>query len=123
MGSDGAMVSLRWLSAVAIAGFAVGVPLTFGVVLRRDTLSASEAEALVAPFKALDGAGVEACFAGSVADDLFRLVGDLARHDAADVLGGGLSADEVAALSCYLRCCNHSRRLRRGSCRTTDAGS
>ena len=76
-----------------------------GVVLRRDTLSASEAEALVAPFKALDGAGVEACFAGSVADDLFRLVGDLARHDAADVLGGGLSADEVAALSCYLRCC------------------
>ena len=33
--SDGAMASLRWLSAVAIVGFAVGVPLTFAVVLRR----------------------------------------------------------------------------------------
>ncbi|KAH8047531.1 hypothetical protein JL722_12973 [Aureococcus anophagefferens] len=108
-----------------------------GVVLRRDTLSASEAEALVAPFKALDGAGVEACFAGSVADDLFRLVGDLARHDAADVLGGGLSADEVAALSCYLRCCKalagaagglalvaaSPRRGRRRGLGGTDAGA
>ena len=31
---DMAMASLRWLSAVAIVGFAVGVPLTFAAVLR-----------------------------------------------------------------------------------------